>query len=220
MADFNWFSSFMRVVARFLRAYPLLQISTAAALWAPVSSGLQYGLSLLGWSAAVDSATKGLGVPISGAGVSGVMAFVLIGIVQHFKRQAFRRRYAKATETRQKNLEVKEQRLAKAEALAAESERNKLVAAFEAMTPEMKSVLRLAVEARRSEVNVGGRGVASTVAARQLEDLGYVRFDHDYRDGMHSATLSPSVFKFLLANPELVGSKAGAFFHRDKLKLP
>lgn len=220
MPDFTWLTGPVRFVARFLRAYPLVQISTAAALWTPICSSLQFFLQWMGWVDAVDRATKGLGVSVSGAGVAGVVAFLLVGALQSFKRNSFRKRRAKATEIRETKAATKAQAVLQAQVAAAEEERQKLSAAFVGMTEPMHLVLRRAVEARRSTVGVGGTDVRLTVAARQLEDLGYVSYGHDYNGGRHSATLTDSVFKFLLANPKLVGSEAAVVIHRDKLKLP
>lgn len=220
MADVTWLTGPVRFLARFLRAYPLVQISTAAALWTPICSCLQYCLQWGGWLDAVDLATKGLGVAVSGAGLAGVIAFVLVGALQSFKRNSFRKRRFKATEIRKAKASAKQEAELKAQLVVAEEEHRKVSAAFVGMTPHMHMVLRRAVEERRSTVGVGGADVGLAVAARQLDDLGYVSFGHDYNGGRHSATLRDSVFKYLLANPHLVGSEAAVLTHRDKLKLP
>lgn len=220
MADLGWITGFIRFVARFLRAYPLVQISTAAALWVPVSTALRYSIEKQGWLERVDSATGALGIPISGAGIAGVIGFLIVGLLQIFKRRSYRSQRKKAVAAREKRISETATKEQQKLDQAAQADYQKQVAAFAAMSSAMKSVLRRSVETRRDTVGVGGTSTDVTVAAQQLEDLGYVSFNRDYQGGRHSATLRPSVFKFLLANPELVESDAVKFVHRDNLKLP
>ncbi len=220
MADLGWITGSIRFVARFLRAYPLVQISTAAALWVPVSTALGYSIEKAGWLERVDSATGALGIPISGAGIAGVLGFLIVGLLQIFKRRSYRSQRKNAAAARDKRFSENATKEKLRLEQAAKADYEKQVEAFAAMSPAMRTVLRRAVEARRDTVGVGGTATELTVAARQLDDLGYVSFGHDYNGGRHSATLRPSVFKFLLANPELVGADAAKFVHRDNLKLP
>lgn len=219
MTELGWISGSVRFVARFLRAYPLMQISTAAALWTPLSTGLRYVLEYVGWLGPVDAATGRLGIPISAAGISGIFAFVLVGLFQQIKRRAYRSQRAKALAKRDLRDAEKARKIRDAQEESAKAEFEVNSQAFAAMSPEMKMVLRQAVVTRRSTVGVGGASTDMTVAARQLDDLGYVSFHHDYGGGRHSATLMDSVFKFLFANPGIVGAEAERLVHKDKLKL-
>ncbi|HEL7748876.1 TPA: hypothetical protein UL761_000383 [Stenotrophomonas maltophilia] len=145
---------------------------------------------------------------------------MLVGLLQTFKRSSYRSQRKRAVAAREKRVSEKATKEQQKLDQAVQAEYQKQVEAFAAMSPAMKSVLRRSVETRRDTVGVGGTETDVTIAALQLEDLGYVSFSRDYNGGRHSATLSPSVFKFLLANPELVEADAAKFVHRDNLKLP
>jgi len=183
----------------------LQQIFTGAALWAPISLGLQCLLERIGIVAFVSDVTGGWGVRITALGLAGLLGFFLVGSANHRKRKKFRSRVAKAREDR--IAKSKSDAKAKVDAQLAEDARKLHIVeqAIGDMSEAMKTVLKRFVDGRVKSIDFMNDAPKEAIVS--LEALDWVHFHADYR--RISVWIEDRTFELLLRHPELVGSERG-----------
>lgn len=194
-----------RVVARFARAHPLLQILTGASLWAPICVLLQLTLEFTGYAHPVSSVTGGWGVRITAIGLAGLMGFVVVGFATWRRRRRFRANLVKARSDRVN----REKQLAKEKREEGLAEDARMLGITETsiadMTEVMRSVLRRFVDGQRMSIEFTA-DPDTLDAIERLEGLGWISAHVEYRGAR--IWMSEDTFALLLRNPALVASNA------------